>query len=114
MSALPADDRPARLDRPVRSDGAAAKEPRWRDLVGEEFRAARRRQGDTLRDVARRANLSTQYLSEIERGRKEPSSEIIAAVAEALGLTLLDLTTGVADRLRGAAAPQRSAFRLAA
>jgi transcriptional regulator with XRE-family HTH domain len=112
MSALPADDRPARFDRPA--DAGAAKEPRWRDLVGEEFRAARRRQGDTLRDVARRANLSTQYLSEIERGRKEPSSEIIAAVAEALGLTLLDLTTGVADRLRGAAAPQRSAFRLAA
>src|SRR5699024_12657069 len=42
-----------------------------------------------------------QYLSEIERGVKEPSSEMIAAVAGALGVTLLDLTVAVARRLSG-------------
>jgi len=101
---------PVPVDRPA----VPSPEPRWRDLLGEQLRAERRRRGDTLQAVARRASLSTQYLSEIERGRKEPSSEIIAAVAEALGLTLLDLTSGVADRLRETAATGRGAFRLAA
>lgn len=58
----------------------------------------------TLAETAARAGISTQYLSEVERGLKEPSSEIIAAVAGALGTTLaevtglvsLDLTTTVA------------------
>lgn len=50
--------------------------------------------------MARRAGVSPQYLSEIERGRKEASSEMIAAVAGALDTSLLDLTTGAADQLR--------------
>ena len=52
-----------------------------------------------LDDVAGRAGLSPQYLSEIERGLKEPSSEMIAAVSGALSLTLGDLTLAVAERL---------------
>jgi transcriptional regulator with XRE-family HTH domain len=50
--------------------------------------------------TAGRAGISPQYLSEIERGRKEPSSELIAAVAGALDTTLLSLTEQVASDLR--------------
>ncbi|MFD3519609.1 helix-turn-helix domain-containing protein [Streptomyces sp. NPDC058653] len=66
-------------------------EPLMRDLVGAALRRARLRQGRTLRDVADRARVSLPYLSEIERGRKEPSSEVLAAVCRALGLHLVDL-----------------------
>lgn len=67
-------------------------EPLWREAVGRELRSERRRQERTLTDVAEEAGVSMQYLSEIERGRKEPSSEILGAVAAALGLRLVDLT----------------------
>lgn len=67
-------------------------EPLWRELVGRELRTERQRQERTLADVATDAGVSTQYLSEIERGRKEPSSEILGAVTGALGLRLVDLT----------------------
>lgn len=66
-------------------------EPLMRDLVGAALRRARLRQGRTLKDVADRAQVSLPYLSEIERGRKEPSSEVVAAVCRALGLHLVDL-----------------------
>ena len=68
-------------------------EPLWREAVGRQLREVRHEQDRTLADVAEEAGVSTQYLSEIERGRKEPSSEILGAVAGALGLRLLDLTT---------------------
>lgn len=71
----------------------------WRELVGEVLRDNRTERGETQREVADRAGISVQYLSEIERGRKEPSSEMLAAVGGALGLTLVDLTRGVAQRL---------------
>ncbi|WP_405795288.1 helix-turn-helix domain-containing protein [Streptomyces sp. NBC_01506] len=74
---------------PGRGDGPG--EPLLRDLVGAALRRARLRQGRTLRDVADRARVSLPYLSEIERGRKEPSSEVLAAVCRALGLHLADL-----------------------
>jgi DNA-binding XRE family transcriptional regulator len=75
-------------------------EPLWREVLGRSLRAARDEQGGRLVDVARRAGISPQYLSEIERGRKEPSSEMIAAVAGALGVDLADLLTGIADEVR--------------
>ena len=50
--------------------------------------------------TAERAGISPQYLSEVERGRKEPSSEMIAALAGALGTTLIGLTEQVTDDLR--------------
>ncbi|TNM37573.1 helix-turn-helix transcriptional regulator [Nocardioides albidus] len=77
-----------------------AAEPLWRDLVGRRLRDLRRERGETLTETAGRAGISPQYLSEIERGVKEPSSEMIAAVLGALGTTLLDLTTSVAGDLR--------------
>jgi len=67
-------------------------EPLWREAVGRELRTERQRQERTLADVAEQAGVSTQYLSEIERGRKEASSEILGAVSGALDLRLVDLT----------------------
>jgi transcriptional regulator with XRE-family HTH domain len=75
-------------------------EPLWREVLGRRLRTLRERQGRTLTATARRAGISPQYLSEIERGRTEPSSEMIAAVAGALGATLIDLTVQVSDDLR--------------
>ncbi|HLS76379.1 MAG TPA: helix-turn-helix transcriptional regulator [Nocardia sp.] len=92
-----------------------APEPLWREVLGERLRALRLEQGATLVETARRAGISPQYLSEVERGRKEPSSEMIAAVAGALGITLIGLTVGIADDLRSrqrpTAAPARRAGR---
>ncbi|MEU4806243.1 helix-turn-helix transcriptional regulator [Actinosynnema sp. NPDC023587] len=78
---------------------AAEPEPLWREVLGRSLRAAREERGGRLVDVAERAGISPQYLSEIERGRKEPSSEMIAAVAGALGVDLLGLLVGIAGDL---------------
>ena len=86
--------------------------PLWREAVGRELRDERAVQRRTLADVAGDAGVSTQYLSEIERGRKEPSSEVIEAVGGALGLRLIDLTTRVSRRL--AATQPRGPLALAA
>ncbi|CAN5178879.1 hypothetical protein BH09ACT5_BH09ACT5_15280 [soil metagenome] len=75
-------------------------EPLWRHLLGHRLRGLRLANGEKLAETAARAGVSPQYLSEIERGLKEPSSEMIAAVSGALGLSLLDLTTGLSDDLR--------------
>jgi DNA-binding XRE family transcriptional regulator len=83
-------------------------EPLWREVLGQRLRALRQDADETLAETAGRAGLSPQYLSEIERGRKEPSSEMIAALAGALGITLTGLTEQVARDLRrhqGAAGP---------
>src|SRR3954468_23391823 len=78
-------------------------EPLWREGVGHELREERQRQALTPADVSEEAGVSTQDLSEIERGRKEPSSEILGAVAGALGLRLLDLTARLTPHLPPAA-----------
>jgi transcriptional regulator with XRE-family HTH domain len=70
-----------------------------RHLVGDSLRRARLGQGRTLRDVADAARVSVQYLSEIERGRKEASSEVLAAVCTALGWQVLDLLDDVRAEL---------------
>jgi transcriptional regulator with XRE-family HTH domain len=75
-------------------------EPLWREALGRNLRATREEQGGRLVDVAERAGISPQYLSEIERGRKEPSSEMIAAVSGALGIGLDELLIGVATAVR--------------
>jgi transcriptional regulator with XRE-family HTH domain len=71
-----------------------------REAIGGTIRRARTERGRTLRDVSREARVSLGYLSEIERGRKEPSSELLAAVCAALGLPLPELLDEVADVLR--------------
>jgi transcriptional regulator with XRE-family HTH domain len=75
-------------------------EPLWREVLGQRLRALRRSRGETLTETAERAGISPQYLSEIERGLKDPSSEVLAAVTGALGATLIDLTAQVTDELQ--------------
>jgi transcriptional regulator with XRE-family HTH domain len=77
-----------------------APEPLWREVLGRRLRRLRLHRRETLLETAEKAGISPQYLSEIERGRKEPSSEMIAAVAGALGTNLLDLTEQVTAELR--------------
>ena len=79
--------------------GAKLREPLWRHMLGDSLRERRNDLGQTLDEIATRAGVSPQYLSEVERGLKEPSSEIIAAGSGALGTTLLDLTIDVARSL---------------
>ncbi|NYE94916.1 transcriptional regulator with XRE-family HTH domain [Psychromicrobium silvestre] len=67
-------------------------EPLLREVHGLLLRRARLRQGRKLEEVAAAAGISMQYLSEIERGRKEPSSEVLAAVCGGLGTTVAMLT----------------------
>jgi DNA-binding XRE family transcriptional regulator len=74
-------------------------EPLWREAAGAVLREQRHRLEQTLAEVAGRAGISVQYLSEIERGRKEPSSEVLGAVTGALHLTLVDVTRLVLRRL---------------
>ena len=66
-----------------------------RTSVGKSLRAARTSQGRTLRDVARDARVSLGYLSEVERGQKEASSELLNAICTALGLTLSSVISDV-------------------
>ncbi|NUV66559.1 helix-turn-helix transcriptional regulator [Streptomyces sp. CAI-121] len=75
------------------------REPLWRDLVGEVLRRERRAQGRTLKDVSEASRISMAYLSEVERGRKEASSEVLAAAAQALGLSLADILALAGERL---------------
>lgn len=90
-------------------------EPLWREALGSRLRDTRRAKGDRLVDVAARAGVSPQYLSEIERGRKEPSSEMIAAVCGALGVELGRLLGGIsADLTRAAGRPSDGTVRMAA
>ncbi|WP_369031611.1 helix-turn-helix domain-containing protein [Streptomyces adonidis] len=76
---------------PVAPPVPTPKEPLFRDLVGDVLRRERLAQERTLKDVADAARISMPYLSELERGRKEASSEVLAAAAHALGLGLGDL-----------------------
>ncbi|MFH9196726.1 helix-turn-helix domain-containing protein [Streptomyces anulatus] len=78
---------------------ALPREPLWRDLVGEVLRRERQAQGRTLKDVAEAARISMPYLSEVERGLKEASSEVLAAAAQALGLSLADVLALAGERL---------------
>ncbi|MCD7444573.1 helix-turn-helix transcriptional regulator [Streptomyces lincolnensis] len=96
-TARPASERPTTAPpRPVPAAPApgeprAPKEPLWRDLVGDVLRRERLAQERTLKEVADAARISMPYLSEVERGRKEASSEVLAAAAHALGLGLGEL-----------------------
>ncbi len=82
-------------------------EPLWRDVVGRKLRDLRHEQGERLVETAARAGISPQYLSEVERGRKDPSSEMLAAIAGALGTSLVDLTDECRRGARRAGHPAR-------
>ena len=77
----------------------------WRESVGRELRDERQASGRRLVDVAEEAGVSPQYLSEVERGLKDPSSELLAAMAGALGLSFADLASRVASAGKSLHAP---------
>ncbi|MCW2529395.1 MAG: hypothetical protein JWM76_4255 [Pseudonocardiales bacterium] len=71
-----------------------------REVIGETLRGIRLRQRRTLRQVSAQARVSLGYLSEVERGQKEPSSELLAAICDALDVRLSDLFAEVTDIMR--------------
>jgi len=79
--------------------------PLLRTLIGDVLRRSRLEPRRTLADVARDARVSVPYLSEVERGRKEASSEVLAAVCDALRIELSDLLAEVGRDLVKEAAP---------
>ncbi|WP_017595288.1 helix-turn-helix domain-containing protein [Nocardiopsis potens] len=86
---------PGGAPRPAPPSEEQDDEPLMREAVGALLRRVRLEQGRTLREVADAAQVSLPYLSEVERGRKEPSSEVLAAIRRALGLRLIDLIGGL-------------------
>ena len=69
----------------------------FRRLLGDVLRKQRVRQGRTLRQVSGDARVSLGYISEIERGQKEASSELLAAICDALGARLSEVLSEVSD-----------------
>lgn len=84
-----------------------------REAIGDSLRRARLAQSRTLREVSTSARVSLGYLSEVERGRKEASSELLAAICEALDLplsrVLWDVSTIIADSDVNAVGAERAA-----
>jgi transcriptional regulator with XRE-family HTH domain len=84
---------------PLLPDDRAIHSLLMREILGDSLRSIRIAQGRTLRDVSRSARISLGYLSEIERGVKEASSELLAAIAWALDVPLSRIVFDVAERL---------------
>jgi transcriptional regulator with XRE-family HTH domain len=88
-----------------------------RRVIGDALRARRQGQHRTLREVSTAANVSLGYLSEIERGQKEASSELLASICEALGAQLSEVlreasdTLSLAEAVDGVLAPVAPAGR---
>jgi transcriptional regulator with XRE-family HTH domain len=68
-----------------------------REVIGDVLRQARTSQGRTLREVSDSARVSLGYLSEVERGRKEPSSELLNAICDALEVPLSEVLTDAGE-----------------
>ncbi|HUZ57014.1 MAG TPA: helix-turn-helix transcriptional regulator [Streptosporangiaceae bacterium] len=95
-------------------EGRQRPRPLLRTMLGEVLRRTRLEQDRTLADVARAARVSMPYLSEVERGRKEVSSEILAAICDALHIDLSDLLAEVGSDLAGARVSPSRVVRLEA
>lgn len=80
-----------------------------REAIGSSLRRVRTARRRTLREVSRRARVSLGYLSEVERGRKEPSSELLAAICEALDIALSDLLAEAAEAIAAEAVAAEAA-----
>jgi transcriptional regulator with XRE-family HTH domain len=85
-----------------------------RTHIGSTLRSARVEQGRTLRDVAKGARVSLGYLSEVERGQKEASSELLNAICTALELQLSAVIADVFVQLKAAETPTLSVVEDAA
>ena len=77
-----------------------------REVLGDVLRQARMTQGRTLRQVSDSARVSLGYLSEVERGRKEASSELLSAICDALDVPLSRLLTDASEQLTIQESPQ--------
>src|SRR5215469_9343186 len=88
-----------------KGNGMLERQPLLRTTFGDVLRRIRLEQGRTLADVARAARVSMPYLSELERGRKEASSEVLAAICAALDIDLSDLLAEARRELVQAASP---------
>ncbi|MBF0955155.1 MULTISPECIES: helix-turn-helix domain-containing protein [Actinomycetaceae] len=84
------------MNRPAHDRAAA---PLLRTEIGDVLREIRRKQGRTLREVSSEAQVSLGYLSEVERGQKEASSELLDAISEALGVPLWYILREVSERM---------------
>lgn len=71
----------------------------YRDALGHVLRMQRNRQGRTLREISLSARVSLGYLSEVERGQKEASSELMAAICSALGQPQSRVVALVAEQM---------------
>ncbi len=80
--------------------------PVLRNEIGDVLRDARLMQGKTLRDISSGARVSLGYLSEVERGQKEASSELLASICEALDVPMSVILHEVSDRFAAAEAMQ--------
>lgn len=90
---------PAPVPVAATSDHHSQREPLLREVWGGVVRGLRLERGERLTDVAARAVISPQYLSEIERGRKDASSEILAAIARSLDVSVRELSAQVVTRM---------------
>lgn len=100
---------------PTNRRGTDPEEPaKLREVFGEVLRDERQAQERTLAEVARQAAVSLAYLSEIERGRKDVSSDVLASVCDALELPLPTLLDRAAHRLVTRATAGNGTFALAA
>ncbi|MFI7587637.1 helix-turn-helix domain-containing protein [Spongisporangium articulatum] len=79
-----------------------------RQEIGDVLRDARRQQGRTLREVSSEARVSLGYLSEVERGQKEASSELLASICDALSVPLSSVLREVSERVAQAEGPVTS------
>src|SRR3954462_229111 len=80
-----------------------------RRLLGDVLRRQRQRQGRTLREVSSTARVSLGYLSEVEGGQKEASSELLSAICDALDVRMSELMREVSDELALAELAQSAA-----
>ncbi|MGW5522183.1 helix-turn-helix domain-containing protein [Gordonia sp. NPDC003950] len=80
-----------------------------REALGDSLRRVRTQQGRTLREVSTDARVSLGYLSEVERGQKEASSELLASICDALDVEIADLLLEVGTAMRPEPAQSTSA-----
>lgn len=95
----------------MRPTATTPKQVLVRELIGESLREQRMAQHKTLRQVSQTARVSLGYLSEVERGQKEASSELLAAICAALDLPLSVILNLVSEKM---AAHEQLARRIAA
>lgn len=89
----------APVERPTVDMPGAGREPLLREALGEALRDIRTRNGMTLRELSDLAAISPGYLSELERGRKEVSSELLASVCQGLSVSVSDVMIDAAGAM---------------